>query len=80
MGASEKAIFAFQFLKPVLKAITHLIHPTVLEIQFWSVKCTTVTAQEISITSNQVMHAITRVRPYENKPLQNAFKHICILF
>ena len=41
-GRTQKAIFAFQFLKPILQTITHLIQYTVLGIQFWSVKWTTV--------------------------------------
>ena len=45
MDASKTAIFAFQSVKPVLQPITHLIQYTVLEIQFWAVKCTTVTAR-----------------------------------
>ena len=34
MDARKSAIFAFQFVKPALKTITHLIQYTVLEIQF----------------------------------------------
>ena len=40
MDARKSAIFVFQFAKPVLQTITHLLQITVLEIQFWSVKCT----------------------------------------
>ena len=55
MDACKSAIFAFQFVKPrileslvslvkpILQTITHLIQYTVLEIRFWSVKCTTIT-------------------------------------
>ena len=80
MDARKSAIFAFQFVKPILQTITHLIKYTVLEIQFWSVKCTTLTVwyakiSSISIPSYQAMQAIA-VRLYENKPLQNAFKRI----
>ena len=74
------AIFAFQFVKPILQAITHLIQYTVLEIQFWSVKCTTVTVQYARniehFHSHQAMQAVVMVRLYENKPLQNAFERI----
>ena len=38
MDARKSAIFPFQFVKPILQIITHLIHYWVLEIQFWSVK------------------------------------------
>ena len=81
MDARKSAIFAFQLVKPILQTITHLIKYTVLEIQFWSVKCTTVTVRyvkisSISIPSHQAMQAIAMVRLYENKPLQNAFKRI----
>ena len=54
----------------------------VLEIQFWSLKCRTVTVGYANISSNipflpiQVMQAITMGRLDENKPLQNAFKRI----
>ena len=53
----------------------------VLEIQFWSAKCTNVTVKyakilSISIPSHQAMQAIAMVRLYENEPLQNAFKRI----
>ena len=53
----------------------------VLEIQFWSVKCMTVTVRyaktsSISILSHQGMQEIAMVGLYENKPLQNDFKRI----
>ena len=81
MDATKSAIFVFQLVKPILQTITHLIQYTVLEIQFWSVKYTTVTVRyvkisSISIPSHQAMQAIAMVRLYENKPLQNAFKRI----
>ena len=43
MGARESAIFAFQFVKSILQTIAHPIKYTILGIQFWYVKCTTVT-------------------------------------
>ena len=63
------------------QVVSDCIQYTVLEIQFWSVKCTTVTVRyvkisSISIPSHQAMQAIAMVRLYENKPLQNAFKRI----
>ena len=45
MDARKSAIFAFQFAKQILQTITHSIQYTVLAIQFWSVKCATVTVQ-----------------------------------
>ena len=79
MDTRKSAIFPFQFVKPILQTITHLIQYTALEIQLWSVKCTPVTLRyvkisSISIPSNQAMQAIAMVSLYENKPLQNAFK------
>ena len=78
--ARKITIFVFQFAKPILQTITHLIQYTVLEIQFWSVKCTTVTVQYARniehFHSHQAMQAIVMVRLYENKPLQNTFKRI----
>ena len=67
-------------IKPILQNLTHLIQYTVLEIQFWSVNCTTVTVRyakisSMSITSHQAMQDVAIFRIYENKPLQNAFKH-----
>ena len=52
-----------------------------LEIQFWSVKCTTATVRyakvlSFAIPSHQAMQAVALVRLYENKALQNAFKCI----
>ena len=79
MDAHKSAIFAFQFVKPILQKITHLIRYTVLEIQFWSVKCTTVWYAKISsifIPSHQAMQTITMNRLDENKPLQNDVKRI----
>ena len=81
MDAHKSAIFPFQFVKLVLQITTHLIQYTVLEIQFWSVKCTTVTVRyakisNTSIRSHQSMQAITIGRLDKNKPLQNAFKRI----
>ena len=81
MGARKSATFAFQFVKPILQTIIHLIQYTVLEIQFRFVKCTTVTVRyvkmsNISILSHQTMQVIAMVRLYQNKPLQNAFKSI----
>ena len=58
MDARKQAIFAFQFVEPILQTITHLIQYTVLEIRFWSVKCTTVTLRknfEHYIPSHQAM-------------------------
>ena len=65
----------------ILQTITHLIQQTVLEIQFWSVKYTTVTVgyvkfRNMSFAPIQATQAITMVRLNENKPLQNAFKRI----
>ena len=77
MDACKSSIFVFQFVKPMLQTITHLIQYTVLEIWFWSVKCTIVTVwyaniSSISIPSHQAMQGIAMV--YEIKLLQNAFK------
>ena len=63
MDARKSVIFAFEFVKPVLQTITHLIQHTVLEIQFCSVKCTAFTARyakvlSICITSHQAVQAI----------------------
>ena len=83
MDARKTRIFAFQFVKPVLQTITHLIQCTVLEIRFWFVKCTTATVHYVKISSisipfyqHQAMQAIAMVRLHENKPLQNTFKRI----
>ena len=51
MDAHKSAIFAFQFGKPVLQIITHLIQYMHLGIQFWSVKCMTVTVRYAKISS-----------------------------
>ena len=79
MDACRSAIFAFQFVKPILQIIAHLIQYMVLEIQLCSVKCTTVWYAKIlsiSIPSHQAMQAITMSRLDEKKLLQNAFKRI----
>ena len=81
MGARKSATFAFQFVKPILQTIIHLIQYTVLEIQFRFVKCTTVTVRyvkmsNISILSHQMMQVIVMFSLYQNKRLQNAFKGI----
>ena len=80
MDAHECVIFAFQFAKPILQTITYLIQYTVLENQFWSVKCTTVGYGKISsifIPSHHATQAITMGRRLdENRPLQNAFECI----
>ena len=67
MDARKSAILAFQFVKPILQTITHLIQYTVLEIQFWSIKCMTVTVRyakilSISILSHQATQAIAIIR------------------
>ena len=46
MDARKSAIFAFQFEKPILQTITHLIQYKVLEIRFRSVTCSTVTVRK----------------------------------
>ena len=76
MDARRGAIFVFQFVKPILQTITYLTQYTVLEIQFWSVKCTTAWYAKISSTSipsHQAMRPITISRLNENKPPHNAF-------
>ena len=50
MEARKSAIFGFQFVKPILQTIKHLIQYTVLEIQFWSVKCLTVTVRHAKVS------------------------------
>ena len=66
----------------LLLTITHLIQYTVSEIQFWSVKYSTVTvgypkiSSKMSFVPIQATQTITMVRLDENKPLQNAFKRI----
>ena len=62
--------------------VSNCIQYTVLEIQFWSVKCTTVTVRYAKISKisfpchHQAMLAIATIRLDINKPLQNAFKRI----
>ena len=51
MNARKSTILAFQFVKPILQTITYLIQYTVLENQFWSVKCTAVEYEKISSIS-----------------------------
>ena len=72
MDARKSVVLVFQFLKPILQTITHLIQYAVLDIQFWSVKYTTVTVQyvktsSIPIPSHQAIQAIFKL--YQNKPL-----------
>ena len=67
MDARKSAIFAFQFVKPILQTITHLLEDTVLQIQFWSVKCTIVIVpyaiiSSASIPCYQPMQAIVIIR------------------
>ena len=77
MDARKSAIFAFQFVKLILQTITSLLQYTILEIRFWSLKCTTVTVRrklEHFFSFPSGMQAIAMV--YEIKALQNAFKRI----
>ena len=79
MDTLKSTIFAFQLVKPILQTITHLIERMILEIQFCSVKCTTVRHAKtlsISVPSHQAMQANAMGRLDEKKPLQNAFKRI----
>ena len=83
MDAHKSGIFVFQFVKPILRSIKHLIQYTALEIEFCCVKCclTAVTVgyakiSRIFIPSHQAMQAILMGGLYENKPFQNAFKRI----
>ena len=81
MDARKSGIFEFEFVKPILQTIAHLIQYTVLEIQFWFVKYALVTVRyekisSISIPSYQVMQVIAMVTLYEDKPLQKGFKRI----
>ena len=65
-----------QFYRPT-HSYDHWIRYMNLEIQFWSVKCTTVWYTKISsifIPSHRAMQVITMNRLDENKPLQNDFK------
>ena len=41
MDARKSVIFVFQSVKPILQTTTYLIQYKVLQIQFWSLKCTT---------------------------------------
>ena len=64
MDARKSAIFGFQFVKPILQTMTNLIQYMIFEIQFWSVQCTTVTAQyapKISSVSNPCHQAMQAV-------------------
>ena len=61
MDTCKSALFAFQFVKQTITHISYI--NTVLEIQFWSVKYTTVTVLytkilSVSIPSHQAMQAI----------------------
>ena len=81
MDARKSVIFAFQFIKSILQIITHLIQYTILEIQFWSVKYTTVAVGyakiwSISILFQEGMQANTIGTLDKNEPLQNSFKRI----
>ena len=63
MDARKSVIFAFQFVKSILQTIANLIQYMVLEIQFWSAKCMTVTVRfakisSISIPCHEAMQAI----------------------
>ena len=51
MEARKNAIFVFQFVKPFLHTITCQMQYKVLEIQFWSVKRTTITPRYAKISS-----------------------------
>ena len=87
MNARKSAICRFSLSssriwskKNILQTITHLIQYTILEIQFWSVKCMTVTvgyakmSKNISLLPIQATQAMTMDRLDENKPPHNAFK------
>ena len=79
MDARKSAIFTFQFVKPILQTIPYLIQYTILEDQFWFVKCTPLgyaKISSISIPSYQAMKAFTIGRLDENRQLHNAFKRI----
>ena len=62
--------------------VSNCIQYTVLEIQFWSVKCRTVTVRYAKILKisfpchHQAMRGIATIRLDINKPLQNACKRI----
>ena len=51
MNARKSEIFPFHFVKPILQTITHLIQHTVLETQFWYVKCMTVAVGHAKISN-----------------------------
>ena len=77
MDAHKSVIFVFQLVKPILQTITHLIQYTVLEIQFWSVKCVTATVQYSEISSISIpSHQAFSSSNTSNKPVQNTFKRI----
>ena len=80
MEAHKNAIFAFQFVRPILQTIPQLIQYTVLEIQFSFVKCclSTVTVGyakilSIFIPAYESMQAITMVGLDENKTTSKSF-------
>ena len=50
-GRTQKSDFCVSVGKTNLQTITHLIKYMVLEIQFWSVKCTTATVRYAKISS-----------------------------
>ena len=91
MDARKSAIFEFQFVKPILKTVTHLIQGfsivtnMVLEIRYWPVKYTTVTVRfqakisSISIPSHQAMQAIAMIRLYDCMKT-NHFKKLLNVF
>ena len=71
MDARKSAIFAFQFVKPILQTITHLIQYTILEIRFLSIRCTTVIVgyaeiSSISIPSHRMKQAIAVINMKTN--------------
>ena len=83
MDTSKSVIFALEFVKPILHTITHLIQYTVLEIQFWSVKCTAFTVRyakvlSICITSHQAMQTIYMGLDHMKTNHFFAFKHIAL--
>ena len=66
MDARKSPAFAFQFVKPILQTIKHLVQYTVLEIWFWSVQHTTLTVRyakisSISIPPHKLMQAVVTV-------------------
>ena len=83
MDARKSVICGFQFVKLILKTITYLIQYMVLEIQLWSVKCTTITVRYAKISKAFLFLPIKRCKRlqrlaklYENKPLQNVYKRV----